>query len=114
LELRTVVIDGEIPIVIRRWRQASNWHANSTHAETLRTEDAYSPAEVAQLMAFAAAMRLEYGELDVIRDKATGLIYVIDANRTPTGPPRKLAAAAAQDAAARMAVPFARLLERRG
>lgn len=113
LELRTVVIDGEIPIVIRRWRQAANWHGTSTHAETIRAEDAYSPEEVGHLLAFAAAMRLEYGELDVLRDKTSGLIYVIDANRTPSGPPRKLAAAAGQDAAERMAAPFARLMAER-
>jgi hypothetical protein len=29
---------------------------------------------------------MDYGELDILRDEPTGLIYVVDANRTPTRP----------------------------
>jgi hypothetical protein len=108
-----VVIDGQIPLVIRRWRQAANWHAGTTRAELLRAEEAYSAEEIRHLLAFSAAMQLEYGELDVLRDKHSGLIYVIDANRTPSGPPKILAPAVALDAAERMAAPFARLLTAR-
>jgi hypothetical protein len=35
-------------------------------------------------------MRLDFGELDVLRDRHDGRIYVVDVNRTPWGPPRTL------------------------
>ena len=33
-----------------------------------------------------ARIGLDYGELDVLRDDASGLVYVVDANRTPIRP----------------------------
>jgi hypothetical protein len=44
------------------------------------------------LLRFCAAIALDYGELDVLRDNDSGRIYVVDANRTPIRP-RGLAAA---------------------
>jgi hypothetical protein len=113
LEMRTVIVGGTIPIVIRRWRQAANWDRNSTRAEVSRTEDAYSNDEIRQLLAFAAAMNLDFAELDVLRDRNSGLIYVLDANRTPYGPPRSLSASDAAHAADAMSDAFARMMRER-
>lgn len=48
--------------------------------------DIFSAAELAQLLDFGARIGLEYGELDVLRDRDSGRIYVVDVNRTPYGP----------------------------
>jgi len=32
-------------------------------------------------------MALDYGELDVLRNKNDGKIYIVDVNNTPQGPP---------------------------
>ena len=37
--------------------------------------------------AFAAAMHLDYGGLDILRDRHDGRIYIVDANKTDMGPP---------------------------
>jgi hypothetical protein len=34
-------------------------------------------------------MGLDYGELDAVRDAASGRLYVLDVNNTPFGPPAK-------------------------
>ena len=50
-------------------------------------EDCFSPDEIDKLLRFCAAMNLDYGELDVLRHKADGRIYVVDVNTTPDGHP---------------------------
>lgn len=32
-------------------------------------------------------MRLDFGGLDILRDKQTGRIYIVDVNKTDMGPP---------------------------
>ena len=49
-------------------------------------DDVLSPAEQGQLLQFANDLGMDYGELDVLRDEGSGLIYVVDANRTPIRP----------------------------
>ncbi|MEA2622219.1 MAG: hypothetical protein QOH61_1129 [Chloroflexota bacterium] len=112
IELRTAVIAGSVPNVIRRWRQAADWDAKTIRSEVHTAEAMYSAAEIAQLIRFADGLGLEYGELDVLRDQQSGRIYVLDANRTPYGPPRKLPEHEAALAVERMAQAFSSLLER--
>lgn len=54
-------------------------------ADAILTRD-----EQTGLVAFAEAMGMQFGELDVLRDKSDGRIYVVDANRTPAGPPNHI------------------------
>lgn len=110
LELRTGLIGGDIPGVIQKWRPPYNWRSYTGRSAVQLATDVYSAEEIRQLIAFAGLMGLEYGELDVLRDKGNGRIYVLDANRTPYGPPKLLAAAEADRAADLMAEAFARLL----
>ena len=46
----------------------------------------FSPAELAQIERFCAEMQLDWGGLDVLREHATGRLYVVDVNKTDTGP----------------------------
>ncbi len=45
-----------------------------------------TPEEVDRVNAFARAIELDFGQLDMCRDNTTGRIYVVDANNTPFGP----------------------------
>jgi hypothetical protein len=58
-----------------------------THAEIVDVGAMLSDLELSQIEAYCAAARLDYGELDILRDRKTGRIYVCDANNTPRGPP---------------------------
>ena len=46
----------------------------------------FSPEEIASIGRFAVAMRLDWGGLDILRDRADGRIYVVDVNKTDAGP----------------------------
>ena len=49
-------------------------------------EEVFSAAELMQLAAFCAAMKLDWGGLDVLREHESGRLYVVDVNKTDTGP----------------------------
>jgi hypothetical protein len=57
------------------------------------TEEALSADEISNIGKFARSIGLDYGELDVLRDRDDGRIYIVDANKTPTGPSFRLPSA---------------------
>jgi hypothetical protein len=86
LEFRTPIYGGHVPVVFPKRRRFVERVGDVASAEIARPETIYSPEELTALGRFAAAMRLDYGELDVLRDRADGRIYVVDVNPTPEGP----------------------------
>lgn len=87
-DLRCPTVGGQIPLVILKQRRIGDRFANSNrNVEVVETDTVLSPAEQAQLSEFARAMRLDWGALDVLRDKADGRLYVVDVNKTDMGPP---------------------------
>ena len=46
----------------------------------------FSAGEVHLLTAFAEEMMLDWAAIDVLRDRTSGRIYVVDVNKTDTGP----------------------------
>ena len=42
-----------------------------------------SPEEIAGILDICRSMHLDYGEVDALRDRADGQIYVLDVNKTP-------------------------------
>jgi hypothetical protein len=85
LQLRVVVIDGQIVFTYGKWRPYPNWFTGTELSLPRPSEEFLSAHEQALILRFAAAMGLEYGELDTLRDQ-DGRIYVVDANRTPVRP----------------------------
>lgn len=53
----------------------------------------FSPEEMRLITIFYRRTGLDYGEIDVVRDHETSLIYVLDINKTPLGPPNGLSKA---------------------
>ena len=66
----------------------------------------FSSEEQSKLEAFCHALTADYGELDVLRDKKTGKIYVVDFANTPAGPPTGLERNLAFVAVERMSISF--------
>jgi len=62
--------------------------ALAAHAGTAEVlaELGYTPEEIEKLGAFARAMGLDWGGLDVLRDRRTGRLYVVDVNKTDMPP----------------------------
>jgi hypothetical protein len=90
-DLRTPCVDGEPVVVYIKRRPLAERFANTNSRVTLHRPDSlFSPAEVAQIKAFNGAMGLDWGGLDILRDKADGRIYIVDVNKTDMGPPLAL------------------------
>jgi hypothetical protein len=83
---RAVIIDQRVVHAYEKWRPYPQWFRG--HEKTLpgSVDDLYSAAEQVLLVRFAEAIGMDYGELDVLRDNSSRLIYVVDANRTPVRP----------------------------
>ncbi len=86
LQTRPVVMRGHMPLVFDVHMRRPHWHADALGLYPRKPEELYSAAEIALVLAFAAAVGLEYGEMDVLRETATGRLYVLDANPTPVRP----------------------------
>ncbi len=106
-DIRCPTIEGTIPVVFLKRRGLEKRFANENDDVAYCTpEDVLSADECEKLRAFAEAMELQWGGLDVLRDRSTGRIYVVDVNKTDMGPPTALPLAAKASAALRLARAF--------
>jgi len=91
LDIRVPIIGESIPFVYFKYRPVATRFSNTNERAELRaTADELSPEERGQLLAFSRSMGVDYGELDVLRDAGDQLLYVVDVNTTPSGPPNGL------------------------
>lgn len=86
-DLRTPVFKGEIPYVVIRSRKVEErFGGGSQKARMFKTEDIFSEDEQKAIKNFTELIGLDYGDLDILRDRNTNKIYVVDANPTAWGP----------------------------
>jgi hypothetical protein len=90
-DIRMPVIGGAIPLAYRKYRPVENRFANlNARAEIVKPDDVASAAERSQVLEVCRRIGMEYGEVDLLRDRGDGLLYLVDANPTPWGPPNHL------------------------
>jgi glutathione synthase/RimK-type ligase-like ATP-grasp enzyme len=88
-DVRLSVIGNQIPVAYlkRRWKEQR--FQNTNFQVTLASVDhVISPTEKALILKFSRAMKLDCGELDVLRDRDDNRLYIVDVNKTATGPGR--------------------------
>lgn len=91
LDLRVVAVGGRIPLVFVKFRETARRFANfNRRVEVSRASAWFRPEEQARLLAMARAMGLDFGAMDVLRDRRDGRLYVVDVNKTDMGPPLAL------------------------
>lgn len=113
LDYRLPVHGGRIPLVYLKYRPVETRFSNTNALVRLGSpSEAFSEAELERILSLAAAMGVDYGEFDVLRDK-DGRIYVVDINNTPNGPPNGLPVREAKRAMTLLAKSFDRLLGQR-
>ena len=91
----TLVKDIRVPVVINtldftyiKYRDISERFKNTTvDTEVVKTVDVLSENEIQLINQFCKKIHFEYGELDILRNKDDGKIYIVDINNTPYGPP---------------------------
>jgi len=87
-DIRCLTAGGTIPLIIFKRRPLEARFQNmNTDVEIAEPADVLSPDEQNKLMLFTQKMNLDWGGLDVLRDKTDGRIYVVDVNKTDMGPP---------------------------
>jgi hypothetical protein len=110
LDLRVPVVGGEVPFVYLKRRPLGDRFSNTNNAVAIAEPgDVLLNGELERLRAFCRAMGLDLAELDVLRDRSSGRIYVVDANIPAWGPPRPLRTGAAVRAMRAYAAALARL-----
>lgn len=107
-DLRCCVVAGK-PIVVFRKRRPLERRFLNENAEVLldTPENCYSAEEIEMISRFAAEIGLDWGGVDVLRDRHDGRLYIVDANKTDMGPPIALKLGAKLRSTRRMARAFA-------
>lgn len=87
-DFRTPTVGGApVCVFIKRRRLRERFANANTEVELRRVDECFSAAEIAAINDFCARMGLDWGGLDILRDKADGRLYIVDANKTDMGPP---------------------------
>lgn len=107
-DIRVPVINGIVPFVYLKYRPTAIRFDSSRNniVRLCPAEEALSAEEIRNIGKFAASIGLDYGELDVLRDRDDGRIYIVDANNTPTGPSYRLPSAELRRAVNILALAF--------
>jgi hypothetical protein len=112
LDYRLPIFGRVIPLVYRKYRPVKSRFASpNTFVEMGKPKDVFSAAELEKILLLTGRIGLDYGEIDVLRDK-DGRIYVVDINNTPHGPPDALTKAEKRIALQQMAGAFEELAGR--
>lgn len=86
-DLRTVCVGGRPVVVFAKTKPAAaRFSIQNTAVSVCGPEDVFAADELDQIARFCAAMRLDWGGLDILRERASGRLYIVDVNKTDTGP----------------------------
>lgn len=111
-DMRIPVFGGKVPLVYVKYRLIDDRFVDREHTNTKATiaegSELLSKEELEKLGVFCRRLSLDYCELDVLRDKYDGRIYVVDVNNTPAGPPSPISEREANIAIMRLAQAFER------
>ena len=109
-DVRVPIFKNYIPFVYLKYRplatrlvdrEYSNKKAVITEVANKFTKD-----EIIKIIEFSHNMGMEYGEVDVLRDKNEGKIYIVDVNNNPSGPPEPISENDSKTAITRLAEAF--------
>lgn len=106
-DLRAPVFGGSIPFVYVKRRPVSDRFSNTnTSARIVETVTVLTDEEQQAIASLVAALSGDYVEVDCLRDRTNGNLYVVDVNSTPWGPPNHLVPVERDLAIERMAEAF--------
>lgn len=92
VDLRIPVLGRQVPLVYLRYRSVRERFTQvHERVEAVPTATVISEDEVVHLRTFADLLGLDFGELDGVRDRTDRRLYIVDANKTPAGPPSHMA-----------------------
>lgn len=90
-DLRVPIIGNRTPLVYLKKRPVDSRFSNTNSIVTMAPMNiVFSEDEIVRILRFARLISMDYGEVDIIRDNKSKRIYIVDANKTPVGPPNHL------------------------
>jgi hypothetical protein len=102
VDLRLVWLQGATPMAYLKFKSESARFTNETvEVVSVEAQDMLHGSERDQISALMTRLGVNWAELDILRDRADGRVYVVDINPTPWGPPAQLPSPEA-DAAVRL------------
>lgn len=75
-------------VFVKRRPEDVRFTNDTADTKIVEPSDVFSGEEIALIERFSADFKLDLGELDILRDKADGRIYIVDVNTTPQSPPQ--------------------------
>jgi hypothetical protein len=86
-DLRTPCIGGKpIVVFVKRRPRSERFENHNTSVSLAEPERLFSPDEIAKIGVFAREMKLDWGGLDILRDRDSGRLYIVDVNKTDMPP----------------------------
>lgn len=107
VDLRVPVVGDAVPFVYERRRPLGSRFHGSASTVIRETRDVLSVSEQRSLLMLCNRLELDFGEIDALRDKIDGRLYIVDVNTTPAGPPKQLPPEQYDEAIFRTAAVFA-------
>lgn len=87
-DLRTPTVGGApVVVFIKRRPEAARFTNDNVACPMRAPEEVFSTEEIDAIGRFCAALGLEWGGIDLLRDRTSGRLYAVDANKTDMGPP---------------------------
>lgn len=114
LDYRVAVMGNELAVCYEKYKPWELRFTNDTvRAVRIDTDHAFSHDEQRKIIALVQQMKIDFCEVDVLRDRNDGRIHLIDVNPTPYGPPAGLSSTQRQEAIELLSSAFQRQFIRR-
>jgi len=86
-DLRTACVGGR-PVVVWKKRKPliDRFSIHNLSVSTHLPGDVFNAEELTLITRFLAEMRADWAGLDILRDRTSGRIYIVDVNKTDVGP----------------------------
>ena len=91
-DIRLPVFKDEFPHVYIRRHRLQDRFGETVRSWLKDVNERISPDELSKIKIFCKKMSLDFGDLDLLRDRDTGLLYVVDVNPTAWAPGKDLTA----------------------
>ena len=93
-DMRVPIFRNKTPFVYLKYRSVKDRFVDRNHtnkkATIMEVAEVLSEDELNNIHRFFEKIGLDYGEVDVLRDRGDRRIYIVDANNTPSGPPSSI------------------------
>lgn len=90
-DIRVPICGNTIPFVYLKYRGIQKRFSNENILVQLAdTTNCFSIEEIKRIIKFCRTIKLDIGELDIIRDNKDKKIYILDVSNTPYGPPNHI------------------------